>query len=252
VDFHEKYPEDANFGAYVFQPSNWPTYAPAKLTLPDEMQSPIFHFGEFYPKVHSNRKLTWIHSLGTVSLVARYPKGDKELIVSLYQALVLLAFNDGVDRLKFKEIRGRIDLDREDLERTVQSLALGKKRVLLKRPATKEIDDDDEILFNKNFEDKGRNVRINTIQVQETVEENKATEKEIDRDRDFVTDAAIVRIMKASKKRSHEELLVETIKAIERSFKLQPKFFKKRVDALIGQEYMSRDENDLNLYHYVA
>lgn len=190
LDFHEKYPEDANFSAYVFQPSNWPTYAPAKLTLPDEMQSRIDHFGEFYPKLHSNRKLTWIHSLGTVSLVARYPKGDKELIVSLYQALVLLAFNDGVDRLQFKEIRDRIDLgivciilaawslgalttaiaaDREDLERTVQSLALGKKRVLLKRPATKEIGDDDEVLFNKNFEDKGHNVRINTIQIQETV-----------------------------------------------------------------------------------
>jgi hypothetical protein len=62
-----------------------------------------------------------------------------------------------------------VTADREDLERTVQSLALGKKRVLLKRPPTKEIDDDDEILFNKNFEDAGRNVRINTIQVQETV-----------------------------------------------------------------------------------
>ena len=84
------------------------------------------------------------------------------------------------------------------------------------------------------------------------MEENKATEKEIDRDRDYITDAAIVRIMKASKERSHEELLVETIKAVEISFKLQPRFFKKRVDALIGQEYMSRDENDLNLYHYVA
>jgi cullin 4 len=83
-------------------------------------------------------------------------------------------------------------------------------------------------------------------------EETKVTEREIDRDRDYVTDAAIVRIMKASKKRSHEELLLETIKAVERSFKLQPRFFKQRVDLLIGQDYISRDEDDLNLYHYVA
>jgi cullin-4 len=165
--------------------------------------------------------------------------------------------------------RGCFAIDLEDLKRTVQSLALGKKRVLMKRPAGKDIDDDDEVFFNKNFEDKNHNVRINTIQVQETVrqiilravlsrstwlqaEETKATEKEIDRDRDYITDAAIVRIMKASKKKSHEELLVETIKAVERSFKLQPKFLKQRVDVLIGDEYMTRDEDDLNLYHYVA
>lgn len=61
------------------------------------------------------------------------------------------------------------NIDLEDLKRTVQSLALGKKRVLMKRPAGKDIDDDDEVSFNKNFEDKNRNVRINTIQVQETV-----------------------------------------------------------------------------------
>lgn len=187
-DFHEKYPQDVKFSAYVFQPSNWPTYAATKLTLPAEMQSSIDHFGDYYPKVHSNRKLTWIHSLGTVSLVARYPKGDKELIVSLYQALLLLLFNAGASRLKFKDIRDRLDLgtdyailaarylslltlgvDLDELKRTVQSLALGKKRVLLKRPPGKDIDDDDEIIFNKNFEHQNHNVRVNTIQVQETV-----------------------------------------------------------------------------------
>lgn len=55
------------------------------------------------------------------------------------------------------------------MKRVVQSLALGNKRVLIKRPATKEVEDDDEFSFNKLFEDKNRNVRINTIQVQETV-----------------------------------------------------------------------------------
>lgn len=110
TDFHKKYPTDVRLSAYVFQPSNWPTYTATKHTLPAEMQSPINHFNDFYLKVHPNRRLTWIHSLGTVSLVARFPKGDKELVVSLYQALVLVAFNDGVDRLTFKEIRDRVDL----------------------------------------------------------------------------------------------------------------------------------------------
>ena len=51
----------------------------------------------------------------------------------------------------------------------MQSLALGKKRVLVKKPPGKDVNPDDEFLFNLKFEDEKRNIRINTIQVQETV-----------------------------------------------------------------------------------
>ena len=59
--------------------------------------------------------------------------------------------------------------DDEELKRTLQSLALGRKRVLIKQPMSKDIGENDEFFFNAKFEDKARKVRINTIQVQETV-----------------------------------------------------------------------------------
>jgi cullin 4 len=55
------------------------------------------------------------------------------------------------------------------LRRTLQSLALGKKRVLKKQPAGKEVNDDDEFIFNADFTDPAYRVHINSIQVKETV-----------------------------------------------------------------------------------
>lgn len=74
----------------------------------------------------------------------------------------------------------------------------------------------------------------------------------MDGGRDFLLDAAIVRIMKGAKKLGHEELLNNVIKAVEKSFQAQPRFFKKRVEQMIEQDYIRRDDNDSNVYHYVA
>lgn len=74
----------------------------------------------------------------------------------------------------------------------------------------------------------------------------------MDGGRDFLLDAAIVRIMKGAKKLGHEELLNNVIKAVEKSFQVQPKFFKNRVGQMITQEYIRRDEKDATVYHYVA
>ena len=55
-----------------------------------------------------------------------------------------------------------------ELRRTLQSLACGKKKVLKKRPAGKDVNDEDVFLFNDAFEDPHAKVHINSIQVKET------------------------------------------------------------------------------------
>lgn len=60
-------------------------------------------------------------------------------------------------------------LDDAELRRTLQSLALGKKRVLRKVPTSKEVNDDDVFHFNADFTDPRYQVHINSIQVKETV-----------------------------------------------------------------------------------
>jgi cullin 4 len=53
---------------------------------------------DFYGRKYSGRRLAWHHSLGTCVLRAAFPKGAKELSVSLFQAAVLVGcFNDSDD-----------------------------------------------------------------------------------------------------------------------------------------------------------
>jgi len=58
------------------------------------MQCELDGFAAFYNEKHQGHKIEWSHALGTVSLRAHFAVGQKELSVSLYQAIVLLLFND--------------------------------------------------------------------------------------------------------------------------------------------------------------
>jgi cullin-4 len=63
----------------------------------------LMEYEDFYKGRHKARKLDWFHSLGTATLAARFPKGEKELSVSLYQAIVLLLFNHD-DVISYSEL----------------------------------------------------------------------------------------------------------------------------------------------------
>jgi cullin 4 len=68
------------------------------------MQTSIGNFTRFYCSERKDRKLLWAHSLGTVTLITRFPSGEKELSLSLHQAVVMLLFEDNVNKLKFSDI----------------------------------------------------------------------------------------------------------------------------------------------------
>src|ERR1700722_2944720 len=145
------------------------------------MQDELTSYTEFYKKKHQGHKLYWDHTLGTATLKAQFSAGPKDLSVSLYQAIVLLLFNN-VDELSYNEILEQTHMlvgsddasevlvpDEEELKRTLQSLACGKKRVLKKIPPGRDVDEDDIFRFNPDFTDTRSKVHINSIQVKETV-----------------------------------------------------------------------------------
>ena len=51
----------------------------------------------------------------------------------------------------------------------MQSLACGKARVLLKSPKGREVEDGDVFSFNADFQNKLFRIKINQIQMKETV-----------------------------------------------------------------------------------
>jgi cullin-4 len=51
-------------------------------------------YQSFYTSQFKGRKLIWRNSMGSCVLKANFPKGRKEISVSLFQAVVLMLFND--------------------------------------------------------------------------------------------------------------------------------------------------------------
>ena len=68
------------------------------------MQAELDAFAAFYNEKHQGHKLEWNHALGTVTLWARFATGQKELSVSLYQAVVLLLFNE-MTEIPFADVK---------------------------------------------------------------------------------------------------------------------------------------------------
>lgn len=49
--------------------------------------------------------LNWDHSLGNASVIGNFKGGKKELLVSLYQAIILLQFNEILGGIGYDEIK---------------------------------------------------------------------------------------------------------------------------------------------------
>ena len=73
------------------------------------MQAELTRYGEHYKSKHSGRILDWVHSLSTAILRARFNAGTKELSVSLYQAVVLLLFNENTE-IPFMDIKEQTNI----------------------------------------------------------------------------------------------------------------------------------------------
>jgi hypothetical protein len=81
----------------VISASSWPSYPDVPVQIPPIISDAIDSFENFYQSKHTGRKLHWKHQLAHCQLIARFPKGPKELVVSSFQAIVLLLFNDVPD-----------------------------------------------------------------------------------------------------------------------------------------------------------
>ncbi|XP_050290224.1 cullin-4-like [Quercus robur] len=113
-----KLPSGIELTLHVLTTGYWPTYPPMDVRLPRELN--VYHialsiagcfiyiFKELYLSKYSGRRFMWQNSLGHCVLKAEYPKGKKELAVSLFQTVVLVLFNDA-ERLSFQDIEDSTD-----------------------------------------------------------------------------------------------------------------------------------------------
>ncbi len=228
----------------------WPNYEQLECTLPKEITLLQEEFKTFYLSKHSGRRLFWQNPLASAIVRANFPKGRKELAVSGFQAAILMLFNEA-ETLTYKEIAAMSKLDEKELKRTLLSLSCQDSvRVLLKEPKNKRIGDDDTFQVDLAFKNPLFRVKINQLQMKETKEEQSATQAKVFEDRQYAIDACIVRIMKARKTLTHNQLMSEVFTQLK--FPAKPADIKKRIATLIEREYMERDKDNSSVYNYQA
>jgi cullin-4 len=112
---------------HTYSPPSPPTHPP---TPTQELQQLQADFSERYKRQYKEgRQLVWQHALATCTVRASFPKGPRELQVSLLQAVVLGLFN-GADTLSYEDIAGALGIQgaeaARELKRTLLSLSVGK------------------------------------------------------------------------------------------------------------------------------
>jgi Cullin family/Cullin protein neddylation domain len=254
--------------AQVLTTGYWPVYPQyPHLILPESLKEPQERFTNHYKTKYQGRRMTWQYALGHCIVRANGLGRSKskiyELVMSLCQALVLIQFQSPEDKFTLLDLKQKIGLDeRDEMERILQSLALGKDgtRVLRKldhdaEPNKKKkirlnVDDRDKFTINMSFDSNQRRIRVTNIMWKETKEEREKTVEAVSRDRLYMIDAALVRIMKARKTIFHQQLIPQVLEQVK--VPAQPADVKKRIESLIEREYMERDTKDRSRYNYLA
>ena len=107
--------------------------------------------------------------------------------------------------------------------------------------------DDEKLSLNTKYVN--GNIRCNFIPVQTakqltegggSIRSVTELDAEVAKNRAMVIDATVVRIMKARKVYTNNDLMSDTIKQIQ-LFKAQPPVIKKRIESLIERDYLERD-----------
>jgi cullin-4 len=217
----------------VLSSASWPTYPDVDVHLPEEVAKHIEKYDRHYVHKHSGRKLVWKHALSHSIVRAEFNKGKKELLVSAFQAIVLVLFNDvGKDgNLSYADIATATGLVDAELQRTLQSLACAKFRILNKHPKGRDVNPTDTFTVNLAFADPKYRIKINQIQLKETKEENKELHERVYQDRQYETQAAIVRIMKSRKTMNHSNLVAEVIDQTKKRGQVELSEIKKNIES---------------------
>ena len=84
------------------------------------------------------------------------------------------------------------------------------------------------------------------------MDEKKKVMEDVDKDRRYAIDAAIVRIMKTRKSMQHQQLVMECMQQLQKMFKPDLRMIKKRIEDLINREYLERDKDNSSVYNYLA
>jgi len=241
----EKHNTQIDFSVQVLTTGFWPTYKIPAMALPPKLTDCIDIFKGWHDQKYSQRKLTWIYSLGNSTVRGTFGKKHYDLQVSTLQAVALTMLNGG-QTITFEELAGKLNLEEIIMKPLMHSLSCGRYKVVRKSPTGNKIKNTDTFEANSKFSSNMRKIRIPMASLDAS-----HNVKRVEEDRSAAIEASIIRIMKARKSLKHKDLIAGVLSQLE-FFKPDPRVIKKRIESLIHREYLQRDDQNQNLYKYLA
>jgi len=242
------------------------TYERQPVSLPRELEDFIPEVEDFYKNKHSGRKLQWHHHMSNGTITLSNSIGKFDLDVTTFQMAVLFCWeNRRHERLTLENLRLATELPDSELRRTLWSLIampkLKRQILLVDPPASRAsdiiensqifINDDFAILKNGKVQKRGRVNLIGRLQL--STEKAREEENEgIVQLRIFRVQEAIIKILKMRKRISNAQLHNELIDILKNMFLPSKKMVKEQIEWLIEHKYMKRDEDNINMFIYMA
>ncbi|KAJ1555448.1 Cullin-3, partial [Cladochytrium tenue] len=255
----------------------WPNSTTFPCQYPPLLTHALERFQRFYLGRHNGRRLAWLPHMGTADLRANLPKGRKELNVTTLMMVVLLqAFNPRAGAPEAEQ-RRTVTLAQvaeltgvppgNELRRALQSLSLGKHRVLVKTTKGRDVADSDGFQLNLDFSSPLNKIKILMVSASasaagsgggggsgatggggvgggaENEQERGQTLERVEEERRLQVEAAVVRTMKSRRVMEHNALVAEVLAQLTRFAPSLP-MIKLRIESLIEREYIERDATE--------
>jgi len=249
-NFYDNLDQKIEFSVVMFSMNSWPLKNLAYNGFGSPFSSIVDAFNKFYLQKFAGVVISWQYDTSTCEVIWHADDTKYQCIVSVIQAVILLMFNNK-EEFTFDELKEIINIDPEDLKTNLMSFLVAKERIVKKEPeASNKISETDKFSINKEFTSKRKQFKINPLQKKETKEEIDQTTNRVLQERQYLLDASIVRIMKQKKTISHNDLVNEVFNDLKLPISIPE--IKKRIESLIERDYMMRDKENLQMYHYLA
>ncbi|OBA20445.1 Cullin-domain-containing protein [Metschnikowia bicuspidata var. bicuspidata NRRL YB-4993] len=252
-----------------------PADADTGIIWPSQLRETMRTFEEFWRtgKRNDNKALFWYPKFGQMDLRISYPSRTYDINLSTYGGVIMMLFApqstdaagdpvlafDEQRELTYDEIRELTRIPEFDLKRQLRSIAVAPRlRLLVKVPMSKDINPTDTFRLNSKFKLPSTKVKVLTVKSDAPkisdarAEEADEVRAAIDEGRKHLINAAVVRTMKSRQTIKHNELIEEIVKQLQNRFLPPMVHIKQQVEDLIEKEYLRRDADSPNVYHYIA
>ena len=213
--------------------------------VPKELLQCVDRFEGYFSAKSPGRHLKWLLGHGQCELMATFTAKPYTLIVTPYQAAILLLFNDQPS-LNISQIQENTKLKIQTIKAQLMRFFDPQSPLLAKQSPDCNIRETDEVSVCADFTSSTLTVNF----VPKQVETFQVDRKLVEQERKDLVDCALVRIAKRHYTISHKELLSEVMGQFT-LFQPQTALIELQLESLVLREYLKREKSDPTIYTYI-